>query len=43
MLDFGSGQGRNDLETAGLVELRREFPKSENAGQGRKMPFMDGQ
>ena len=42
MVDFGSGQGRSDLKTAGVAELRRGFPKSENAGRGRKMPFMDG-
>jgi non-ribosomal peptide synthetase component F len=42
MVDFGSGQDRSDFETAGVVVLRRGFQKSENAGRGRKMPFMDG-
>jgi hypothetical protein len=42
MVDFGLGQGRSDFETAGVVMLRRGFQKSENAGLGRKMPFMDG-
>ena len=42
MVDFGSGQGRSDFETAGVVKLRRGFQKSENAGLGQKMPFMVG-
>jgi hypothetical protein len=42
MVDFGSGQGHSDFETAGAVGLRRGFQKSENAGLGQKMPFMDG-
>jgi hypothetical protein len=42
VVDFGSGQGRNDLETAGVAGLRRGFPKSENAGWDRKMPFLNG-
>jgi hypothetical protein len=42
MVDFGSGQGRSDFETAGVARLRRGFQKSENAGLVRKMPFMDG-
>jgi hypothetical protein len=42
MADFGSGQGRSDDETGGAAGLRRGFQKSENAGQGQKMPFMDG-
>ena len=41
MVDFGSGQGRSDFETAGVVNLRRGFQMSENAGLGRKMPFLD--
>jgi hypothetical protein len=40
MVDFGSGQGRSDFETTGVVRLRRGFQKRENAGLGRKMPFM---
>jgi hypothetical protein len=35
MVDFGSGQGRSDFETAGVVRLRRGFQMSENAGLGR--------
>ncbi len=42
MVDFGSGQGRRALGTAGLARRRRGFQKRENAGLGRKMPFMDG-
>jgi len=42
VVDFGSGEGRSDLETGGVAGLRRGFPKSENAGRGRKMPAMDG-
>jgi hypothetical protein len=42
MVDFGSGQGRSDFETAGVAALRRGFRKSENAGLGQKMPFLDG-
>ena len=50
MVDFGSGQGRSDFEPDGIAvvakrrvaKLRRRFQKSENAGLGRKMPFMDG-
>jgi len=42
MVDFGSGQGRSEIETAGVLALRRGFQSSENAGLGRKMPFLDG-
>jgi hypothetical protein len=42
MVDFGFGQGRKSFETVGVVRLRRGFQKIENAGRGRKMPFMDG-
>jgi hypothetical protein len=42
MEDFGSDQGRNEFETAGVVLLRRGFQKSENAALGQKMPFVDG-
>jgi hypothetical protein len=42
VVDFVSGQGRSDLETGGVAGLRRGFPKGENAGRERKMPFMDG-
>jgi hypothetical protein len=42
MINFGSGQGRNEFETAGVVKPGRGFQKSENAGLGRKMPFVDG-
>jgi hypothetical protein len=41
MADFGSSQGRNDLEAAGVAALRRGFPKSENTGWGQKMLFLD--
>ena len=41
-VDFGSGQGRREVETAGVAALRRGFQPSENAGLGRKMPFVDG-
>ena len=41
MVDCGSGQGRRDFETAG-VQRYAEITKSENAGLGRKTPFMDG-
>jgi len=43
MVDLGSGQGRNDFATAGVAALRRGLQNCENAGLGRKMPFMDGQ
>jgi chaperonin GroES len=39
---LGSGQGRSDFETAGVVKLRQGFQDRENAGLGRKMPFRDG-
>ena len=42
MVDFGSGQGRSSLETAGVAGLRRGFQSCENAGRGRKMPFWVG-
>jgi len=42
MVDFGLGQGRSGIETAGVVALRRGFQSSENVGMGRKMPFLDG-
>jgi hypothetical protein len=38
-VDFGSGQGRSDLDTAGVAALRRGCRESENAGLDRKMPF----
>jgi hypothetical protein len=41
-VDFGSGQGRSEFETAGVAELRRGFQIRENAGLGQKMMFMDG-
>jgi hypothetical protein len=40
MVDFGSGQGRSEVETAGVAALRRGFQPSENAGMGQKMPFL---
>jgi hypothetical protein len=43
MVDFGSGQGRSDIETAGVAALRRGFQRSENAGLDQKVPFLDGQ
>jgi hypothetical protein len=42
MVDFGSGQGRSDFETGGVVSLRRGFQNRENAGLGQKMLFPDG-
>jgi hypothetical protein len=42
MVDFGSGQGRSEFATAGVAALRRGLQRSENAGLGRKMPFLDG-
>jgi hypothetical protein len=42
MVDFGPGQGRSDFATGGVARLRRGWQKSENAGPGRKMPFLDG-
>jgi len=42
MVDFGSGQGRSDFETAGVAGLRRGFQKSENTVMGQKMPLLDG-
>jgi len=41
MVDFGSGQGRSDIETEGVAALRRGFKYRENTGLGRKMPFVD--
>jgi hypothetical protein len=43
MGDFGSGQGRSELGTAGVATLRRGFQTRENIGLGQKIPFMDGQ
>jgi hypothetical protein len=40
MVDCGSGQGRSNVETAGVAALRRGFQHRENAGLGRKMPFV---
>jgi len=42
MVNCGSGQGRSEFETGGLAALRRGFQLSENAGLGRKMPFLVG-
>jgi hypothetical protein len=42
MVEFGSGKGRSLFATTGIVSLRRGLQKDENAGLGRKMPFMDG-
>jgi hypothetical protein len=42
MVDFGSGQGRSDIETGGVAVLRRGIQYRENTGLGRKMPFVDG-
>jgi hypothetical protein len=42
MVDFGSGQGRSEFASAGVVTLRRGLQRSENAGLGRKTPFLDG-
>ncbi len=41
MVYFGSGQGRREVETGGVAGLRRGFQPNENAGLGRKMPFVD--
>jgi hypothetical protein len=40
MVDFGSGQGRSEVETGGVAALRRGFQPNENAGLGQKMPFL---
>jgi hypothetical protein len=42
MVDFGSVQGRSDVETAGVAALRRGFQLSENAERDQKMPFLNG-
>jgi len=48
MVDCGSGQNRSTLETAGVAVGDVEDEASlraqgwENAGLGRKMPFLDG-
>ena len=42
MVDFGSGQGRSDLLTAGVAALRRGFIRRENTGLEQKMPFLVG-
>ena len=52
MVNFGPGhvcdvalakaKGRSDFATAGVARLRRGLQRSENAGMGRKVPFMDG-
>ena len=42
MVDFGSGQGLSNFETAGIAGYFEDFQKSENAALGRKMPFVDG-
>jgi hypothetical protein len=40
MVDFVSGQGRSEVEIAGVAALRRGFQPNENAGLGQKMPFL---
>jgi hypothetical protein len=42
MVDFGSGQGRSDFARRRRSPSTPRIAKSENAGMGRKMPFMDG-
>lgn len=42
MVDLDSGQGRSDFVNAIVAALRQGLQKNENAGLGRKMPFMDG-
>jgi hypothetical protein len=42
MVNFGSGQGRSEVETAGVAALRRGIQPSENAGLDRKAPFLAG-
>jgi hypothetical protein len=41
MVDLGSGQGRREVETAGVAALRRGSQPTENAGLGQKMPFVE--
>ena len=41
LVDFGSGQGRSNIETGGVAALRREFQYRENTGLGKKMRSMD--
>jgi hypothetical protein len=42
MADFGSGQGRSDFARRRRSAAPPRMAKSENAGLGRKTPFMDG-
>jgi hypothetical protein len=49
MVDFGSEQGSNVFETAGIAGYSEDSAKaslraqkSENAALGHKMPFVDG-
>jgi hypothetical protein len=42
MVDFGSGQGRSDFAHRRRSAATPRIAKSENAGLGRKTPFMDG-
>jgi len=50
MVNFGSGQGLNIFETAGIAGYSEDSAekaslraqKSENAALGQKMPFVDG-
>jgi len=41
MVACGSGQGRSEDESAGVVALHRGILPSENAGLGLKMPSLD--
>jgi hypothetical protein len=40
MVNFGSGQGRSEVETGSVAGLRRRFQPSENIGLDRKVPFL---
>ncbi len=42
MVACGSDQGRSVFVTAGVARLRQGLRKRENAGLGRKLPFLDG-
>jgi hypothetical protein len=42
MVNFGSGQGRSDIETGGAAALRRRIQYRESTGLGLKVPFVGG-
>ncbi len=42
MVDFVSGQGLRNFETAVIAGYFEDIQKSENAALDQKMPFVDG-